>query len=173
MKGNTTIKLLAALAVLVVIYLIMTMTGEKSRSKSFRDVLVDIDTAKVTKVEVLTSTEETVVTKTGDFSWEVALGDKVKPAMASAVKSLMTTLEGAVPSRLVARSADQWKDYAVDSTGTRVKIYEGSSLALDLVIGRFGVQGQRQFHTFVRLAAEEDVYQANNFMGISIAKSPN
>ncbi|MEM9326437.1 MAG: DUF4340 domain-containing protein, partial [Bacteroidota bacterium] len=34
-------------------------------------------------------------------------------------------------------------------------------------------QGQRQFHTFVRLAEEEDVYQANNFMGISIAKSPN
>ncbi len=172
MKGNTTIKLLAALGILVVVYLVMTLTKGDDRSKSFRSVLVEIDTAQVTRIEVVNAGSETVVTKKGADTWEVGVEDGTKPARTSAVKNLLTTIEGAVPSRLVSRSRDRWKDYAVDSTGTRVKVFEGNDMTLDLVIGRFGVEGQQQFHTFVRLAEDDDVYQADNFMGISIAKAP-
>jgi hypothetical protein len=41
------------------------------------------------------------------------------------------------------------------------------------MIGRFGVQGQRQFHTFVRLQNDDEVYAADNFMGISFPSEPN
>lgn len=172
MKNNT-IKLLGVLAVLVVVYLIMTFTGDKSRSKSFRTELVSIDTASVTQVIIASPSESTEVTKVGD-DWQVALPDgSVKPAVASVVRNLLTSLEGIKPTRIVARTENKWKDYAVDSTGTRVQIFEGGKNTLDLIIGRFGVENQRQFYTHVRLAAENDVYIANDFMGISIAKSAN
>ncbi|MDW3196156.1 MAG: DUF4340 domain-containing protein [Cytophagales bacterium] len=172
MKNNT-VKLLGLLAVLVVVYLIMTFTGDKSRSKSFRTELVSIDTASVTRVVIESPTESTEVTKDGE-GWQVALPDgSMKSAVASAVSNLLTSLEGIKPTRIVARTENKWKDYSVDSTGTRVKIYEGNKNTLDLIIGRFGVENQRQFYTHVRLAEENDVYIANDFMGISIAKSAN
>ena len=172
MKNNT-VKLLGVLAVLVVVYLIMTFTGDKSRSKSFRTELVSIDTARVTKILVNSPTESTEVTKENDI-WRVKLPDgSLKPAVASTVQNLLTSLEGIKPTRIVARSENKWKDYAVDSTGTRVKVFEGSKNTLDLIIGRFGVENQRQFYTHVRLSDENDVYIANDFMGISVAKSAN
>lgn len=172
MKNNT-VKLLGVLAVLVVVYLIMTFTGDKSRSKSFRTELVAIDTTQVTRIVVDSPTESTEVTKTDD-SWSVALPDgSDKPAVASAVRNLLTSLESIKPTRIVARTESKWKDYSVDSTGTRVKVYEGNKNTLDLVIGRFGVENQRQFYTHVRLAEENDVYIANDFMGISVARSAN
>lgn len=172
MKNNT-VKLLGVLAALVVVYLIMTFTGDKSRSKSFRTALVSIDTTQVTKIVVDSPTESTEVSKAGD-SWSVALSDGTsKPAVASAVRNLLTSLESIKPTRIVARTESKWKDYSVDSTGTRIKVYEGNKNTLDLVIGRFGVENQRQFYTHVRLAEENDVYIANDFMGISVAKSAN
>ena len=171
MKKNKNVILLGVLGLLVVVYLLVTFTSDKSRSKSFRTELVSIDTAKVTQVTMTTTSENTVINKTGPDSWLVEVDGGTKPARASVVTNLLTSLEGVKPSRLVARTADKWKDYTVDSTGTRVKIFEGNQLTLDLIIGRFGVEGQRNFHTYVRLAEENDVYLAKDFMGISIAKS--
>lgn len=172
MKNNT-VKLLGVLAVLVVVYLIMTFTGDKSRSKSFRTELVAIDTANVTKIIVSSATESTEVTKENN-AWSVTLSDgSDKPAVASVVTNLLSSLESIKPTRIVARSENKWKDFSVDSTGTRIKVYEGNNNTLDLIIGRFGVENQRQFYTHVRLADERDVYIANDFMGISVAKSAN
>ncbi len=170
MKKNNTFKLLGVLGVLVVIYLIVTFTGDDGRSKSFRSVLVDLDTARVSRIEILSNGKTTLVEKVGSDAWKVTADDLQKAAVSSVVKNLFATLEGAKPSRLVARSSDKWRDYAVDSTGTRIQIFEGQDKSLDLVIGRFGVEGQRNFHTFVRLFDEEDVYVANDFMGISLPK---
>ncbi|MGI9542318.1 MAG: DUF4340 domain-containing protein, partial [Cyclobacteriaceae bacterium] len=57
--------------------------------------------------------------------------------------------------------------YQVDSTGTRIQIFEGDQNTLDLVVGRFGMAGQRQFYSFVRLFEDTEVYTADNFMGLS------
>ena len=80
--------------------------------------------------------------------------------------STLTTIE---PSRIASRSDSKWKDYAVDSAGTRVKVYQGSELVTDIVLGRFGVEGQRSFYTYVRLSEDEDTYVANDFMKMSIS----
>jgi hypothetical protein len=67
----------------------------------------------------------------------------------------------------VAKDPSKWKEYQVDSAGTRVQVFEGKNKSLDLMIGRFGVQGQRSFFTYVRLYEENEIYAADNFMGIS------
>ena len=170
MKKKNTIKLLGVLGALVVIYLIVIFTGGKGRSDSFRSVLVELDTAKISRVVISSPQATTEVTKTGS-TWKVKVDDREKAAVAAVMDNLFSTLETAKPSRLVARSSDQWKDYTVDSAGTRYQIFEGNSKRLDLIIGRFGVEGQRNFHTYVRLFDDDDVYLSENFMGISLPKN--
>ena len=170
MKKNSTIKLLGLLGALVVIYLIVTFTGNTGRSKSFKDVLVEIDTAKVTKVQITSPGNSVTLQKLGTDQWQVQSGEIQKKAVTRVVENFFQTLRGAKPSRLVSRSEGTWKDYAVDSTGTRVEVFEGSNKSLDLVVGRFGVEGQQNFHTYVRLFADKDVYLSENFMGISLPK---
>ena len=52
LKGFSNIKLILILAGLVAVYLVMQYTGGRNRSKSFRSELVDIDTAKVSAMEI-------------------------------------------------------------------------------------------------------------------------
>jgi hypothetical protein len=109
-----------------------------------------------------------------DNDWKVTIAnDKKVDATASSVRNALGTLMGIEPSRIATRDPEKWKDYQVDTAGTRVRVFEEGNNTLDLIIGRFGVQGQRQFHTFVRLYEDDEVYAADNFMGISFPSEPN
>ncbi|MEQ9427035.1 MAG: DUF4340 domain-containing protein [Cyclobacteriaceae bacterium] len=170
LKGISNVKLLIILAGLVGVYLIIHFTGGKTQSKSFRSSLVEIDTAKVTKIEIAKEGKELKLEKVGDTNWNVTLeSGKVVDAKATSIKSTLNNLTTLKPSRLASKDPAKWSDYQVDSTGTRVKIYEGSDKKLDIVLGKFDVQGQRSYHTFVRLAEDDEVYAADNFMSISFS----
>jgi hypothetical protein len=87
------------------------------------------------------------------------------------------------PSRIATKDPEKWKDFQVDSSGTRVQVFEGDKNTLDLIIGRFGFNqeamqqqqqvmggrgGMNQFYTYVRLENDMEVYVADNFMGMSL-----
>lgn len=165
LRGNNTMKLLAVLAVLVGVFLLVKYTGNDHRSKSFRSTLVDIDTADVTKI-VIQSPEDSTVLERKEKNWVVNPG---KPADQNTVKSLMNSLQSISPSRIASRSEDQWTDFQVDDQGTRVAVYEGSDKTLDIILGRFNVEGQRSFYSYVRLADEPDTYVAKDFMKMTVA----
>lgn len=151
-------------------YGVTQLTKRSGRSKSLRSELVSIDTSSVSKIEI-SSTEGNVFLEETDEGWKVSLEDgSQKLAKQSSVTSLLTSLNTIEPGRLAAKNQDKWKDYAVDSAGTRVKVYEGEDLNTDIVIGRFGMEGQQSFYTFVRLFEDQEVYVANGFMGMSIGK---
>lgn len=170
MKG--TLKLVGILAILVAIYLIIQYTGNRSRSKSFREELVEIDTAAVSRLQISREGKQLLLEKEGkDWALTMASGKKV-PATSSSVRGALNSLESIKPSRLVAKDEDKWTDYQVDSAGTRVEVFEGSKKTLDLVVGRFNMEGQRQFSTYVRLFEEPEVYSAANFMGASLSVEP-
>jgi hypothetical protein len=84
---------------------------------------------------------------------------------------MIGALRSIKPTRLASRSEEKWGEFQVDTTGTQVKIYEGGDKALDLIIGRFGVEGQRSFYTYVRLGEDKDTYVAADFMGMSVGKT--
>lgn len=166
MKG--TFKLLGILALLIGVYFIIQYTGDRGRSKSLRSELVEIDTAAVTKLRVKRGEEQVLVTKQeGAWQLELKNGRKVA-ATNSSMRSAFNSLTSIKPGRLAAKDESKWKDYQVDSTGTRVEVFEGEKKTLDLVIGRFSMEGQQQFSTYVRLFDEPEVYAAPNFMGASL-----
>ena len=165
----TTKNLLLVLGVLVIVLAVTQMTKREGRSKSLKSELVSIDTAKVSKIEIITSEESLILSMEGE--WKVSLPDgSQKTAKASSVTSLVSSLNTIKPGRMAAKSRDKWKDYSVDSTGTRVKVFEENKISTDIVIGRFEVEGQQSFYTFVRLFEDDEVYVANDFMGMSIGK---
>ena len=164
MKKNKSLTLVIVLVALLSVFAIVKFTGNSGRSKSFLETLVNIDKDAVTKVEILSPTDTTLLEKQSD-EWRV---DKEKKGDEAAITSMLSTLETIKPSRLAARSQDNWKDFQVDETGTRVIVHEGSKKTLDIVLGRFSVEGQRQYMSYVRLNDDEDVYVAKDFMKMSI-----
>ena len=169
---KSTIKLLGLLAILIAVYFVVQYTQSRSRSRSFRSELVEIDTAAVTRLQISRGAETLVIEKeNADWKLNLENGKKVT-ATASSVKGLLNSLQSIKPSRLAAKDEDRWKDYQVDSAGTRVEVFEGTEKSLDLVVGRFNVEGQREFSTFVRLYEEPEVYSAANFMGASLTTTP-
>ncbi len=172
LKNLSNLKLLLLLGGLIVVYLIVEWTNSSSRSTSYREVLVEIDTAKVTRLMVKAPDKTSDVTKVAE-GWELTLpsGKKVA-ATEGSVKSSLGALLSIKPSRLVAKKQDKWKDYQVDSAGTVVEVYEGGEKTLDMIIGRFNMEGQNSYSTYVRLAGEDEVYSAKNFMAFSVSADP-
>ncbi len=169
----TTKTLLILLGILVITFVAIQLTKSEGKSKSLKSELVIFDTLKVSKIEVK-GTSGVVTLEKSNNDWQVLLeGNKTRPAKKSIVESLINSLATIKPGRLVAKKEEKWKDYAVDSTGLRVKIFEKDHIATDIVLGRFGVEGQSSFYTFVRLFEDKNVYVANDFMKMSVHESAN
>ena len=186
LKNISSIKLIGILGVLVLVYLGFEFFGGESRSKTFKAELVEIDTAKVTKIMIDSKGESLELVKENN-SWKVSIGGgKFAVAQSGTIKSTLGSLLTIKPARVVAKNPNKWKEYQVDSAGTRVQVFEGSKTTLDLVIGRFGFDQQAmqqqqqqqqmmggrsmpQFYSYVRLQSEDAVYVADNFMGMSIS----
>lgn len=170
LKGITNYKLILLLGGLVAVYFIVDYTGGKGRSKSYRSTLVEIDTAEVSAMEIEKEGKLLKITRTSGNEWQLELENgKQVAAKGSNVKSSLLNLMSIKPSRLASKDPANWKDYQVDSAGTRVKVFHNDDKALDIILGRFGVKDQRSYHTFVRLEEDNEVYTVDNFMGISFS----
>ena len=166
------IRLIAVLVILVVVYAGLKLFKNTGRSKSFREELVVIDTSKVDKILISKSGSSFEVSKENE-QWKVTIaGNKKVDATASSVNNALSSLLRIKPDRIATKDPEKWVDYQVDSSGTRVQVFENNASTLDLILGRFGVHGQQQFHTFVRLFEDDEVYAANDFMGISFPSDP-
>ena len=188
LKNISSVKLIGIFAALILVYFGIKYFGGSSRSKSFKAEIVEIDTAKVTRVLVESKGQNLELVRENN-AWKVSIEDgRFVPAQKSTVRSALGSLLSIKPSRIAAKKEDKWKEYQVDSAGTRVQVFEGGKTTLDLVIGRFGFnqqamqqqqqmmmggRGMQQFYTYVRLNNENEVYVADNFMGMSISSEAN
>ncbi len=167
MKGI--LKLLGVLAILIALYFVVQLTRDRGKSKSLRSELVTIDTAAVSKIQISSGNAQLLLEKdAGKWAVTTQSGRKVA-ALTSSVKGVISSLTSVRPGRLVAKDENKWKDYQVDSTATRVEVFEGEEKTLDLMVGRFNMESQRQYSTYVRLFDEAEVYSAANFMGASLS----
>ena len=168
MKNISTIKLVGILVVLLIIYAATEFFSSTGRSRQFREELVSIDVDEITKVEI-TNGGSIVSTSKSEEGWTVSTDGGVEyKAEEDRVKSSLSSLQTIKPSRVASRNPEKWQEFEVDSSGTRVEVYEGNDKVLDIILGRFGMQGQQQFFSYVRLWEDNNVYVADNFMGFSV-----
>lgn len=165
MNRNTI--LLIVFVVLLAIFLGKKFLGSDG-DRNFRDVLVSVDTASVTKIVLVSRAndhESVELLKTG-LEWAVTNGSINDEADQNTVRGMLASLVKMPPKRLVAKSEDKWAQYEVnDSLGTQVKVYAGDELLADVMIGKFSFQQtNRSMSTFVRLSEDEEVYSVDGFL---------
>jgi len=172
--NNKILGIIFGILLIAGIFLFLFDGGKSERT--FRDVLVDIDTSAVTEIVIYPKSQnhkEVKLYKDKD-GWRVTL-----PAGGTAkvdtqrMSSLFAQLLAIKPKRLAARDESKWNELQVDSTGSRVKVFESSKLALDLVIGRFSFQQPRTMNTFVRLYNDKDVYEVDGFLDMTFNQGAN
>ena len=172
--NNKILGLIFAILLIVVVLLLLFEGGKNERT--FREVLVNIDTTAVTEILIYPKSKEhkeVKLFKEGE-NWQVTLpsGGSAKVSDQK-IREVMNQLLAIKPNRLAARDESKWNELQVDSTGSRVKVYEGSKLALDIVIGRFSFKQPRSMNTFVRLYNDKDVYEVEGFLDMTFNQGAN
>jgi hypothetical protein len=162
--------------ILVIIGVLIFIFQGGKNERTFRDVLVDVDTTSITEILIYPKSQnhqEVKLFKEED-GWQVSLpnGGTAK-VTDQRMSSLFAQLLAIKPKRLAARDESKWSELQVDSTGSRVKVFEDSKLALDLVVGRFSFQQPRTMNTFVRLYNDKDVYEVDGFLDMTFNQGAN
>lgn len=162
--------------VLLVIVVIFWATDSGKNERTFRDKLVSIDTSAVTEIKLYPRSDnyEEVRLFRYEGKWKLNLTpEKMVDVPESKIRNLLNQLLKIKPKRLAARGTEKWQSFEVDSTGTRVAVYEGDDLTLDIIIGRFAFQQPRTMNTYVRLANDTDVYEVEGFLSATFNQGPD
>jgi Domain of unknown function (DUF4340) len=158
-------------AVLLIAAVIIFFFDSGKNERTFREVLVDFDTTAVTQIFIYSKANNFKPTKIfkQDGNWFVELKNgKTASVSSQKITQTYTELLAIVPKRLVARNKDKWGEFQVDSSGTRVQVFEGDDTVLDIIIGRFNYQQQpRSVSTYVRLNNDIDVYEVDGFLALT------
>jgi hypothetical protein len=166
-------KLGILLAALAVIYL-LTQLFSNQGTRSFDEVFVSLDSAKIHQVIFYpndTHTEEIKLQRTGSDSWSVSNGIITVPATGNMVNSVLNNLRDVKTERVVAKSENKWADYNIDATkGRRIQALDKAGKTLtDITLGRFSFNQQtRSSLSFVRKSDEKDVIAVNGWLSMSL-----
>lgn len=166
--NNKTLFLLFALLLIIAVIVFLFDTGKNERT--FREVLVDIDTSAVTEILIYPKSKNHREVKLfkEDDGWKITLQNgKTAGVTSQKVTDIFNQLLAIKPKRLAARGEDKWNEFQVDTTGSRVKIMEGNDNTLHLVIGRFSFKQPRTMNSFVRLYNDVDVYEVDGFLDMT------
>ncbi|MFH0734381.1 MAG: DUF4340 domain-containing protein [bacterium] len=148
---------------MAVILLIAIPRNERSFNKD----IVNIDTTDVTKILIYPHSnghKEICLFKSGNI-WKVKLNNNIAENVpAEKITNIFNQLLSIKPLSLVTRDAKKYKDLMVDTSGTKVKIFEDYDLILDLIIGRFSFKQPSSIFTNVRLNDKKEVFITEGFL---------
>ena len=172
--NNKILGIVFVFLLLLVVLLFLFEGGGNERT--FREALVDVDSSAVTEILIYPKSQNHKEVKLfkENNQWQVTLpSGKTAKVTDQRISSLFAQLVAIQPKRLAARDESRWNELQVDSTGSRVKVFEGSKLASDIVIGRFSFQQPRSMNTFVRVYNDKDVYEVEGFLDMTFNQGAN
>lgn len=173
MSSNTSLKKYGIVfAVLAVIVLALVLFDSGKTERTFKSTLVEIDSTSVTEILIYpkTTNHREVRLYKVDDEWKVDVEGKTVSVPKDKIKNLIDQLFTIKPKRLAARDESKWADLQVDTTGTRVKVKEGSDVTLDIVLGKFTFKQPRSMFSFVRLSEDPEVYEVEGFLDMTFNK---
>ncbi len=172
-SSKTLAVIFAALLVLAAVYIYYDSSREE---RSFKSDIVNIDTSKVTSISIYPKADnhkEVKIFKEGK-NWEIRLSnDNSVPAENSKIKNLLMQLSEIKANSVAAQDENKWSEFKVDTSGTRVKVFEGNNITLDITIGKFSYQQPRTMLTYVRVKGDKNVYEVNGFLEFTFNQKPD
>ena len=174
LSTKTLIILFVGLLILVAAFLFY---DSEHGERSFRNELVNIDTAKVTSINIYpknTDHKLVKIFKEGNY-WKVDIANnKTAYVPKRKVNEMFTELLKIKPLSVAALNKSKWNEYQVDdSSGTEIKIFEGGDNTLDLTLGKFSFQRPRTMLTYVRVSGDDNVYKVNGMPGFLFNQKAN
>ncbi len=155
----------------------LSQMNSGKRNRSFNTDLIKIDTAAVTTINLYPKSDEQkeITLSKENGIWVATQGPVTTKANQSAVQSLLGNLNLIKTKRVAAKKPEKWKDYEVgETTGSRVKVFAGSELVEDFIVGRFSFNQQtRSGLSFVRLTQADEVYAIDGFLSMTMSQGFN
>ena len=173
MKFNN--KILGIIFIALLAILLLRKTINKPEVRSFREILVTIDTAIVDKIILTKGIESRIELQKENDVWTAASNGIIVPATINSVKGLLTSMVNIKPQQLISKKKDKWAEYELDDdSGKKVEIYADGKLMDAFYTGRFNFDQQNQTaKTFLRKADEADVYSVDGFLSMTLDKNLN
>jgi len=134
---------------------------------SFKTDLIRIDTALVDIILIDSKGEERITLQRNTTSqWVATKGTVMATANRAAINSFLNNIQLIKTEDIAAKKKEKWSEYAVDQVkGTNIKIYIGSQLLEDFVVGRYNLNKETgQGLSYVRISGEEEVYAIDGFL---------
>ena len=174
MKFNN--KILGLLFIGLMAMFLVSKILNKPQVKSFKDVLVNIDTSAVDKIVFYPKGTAAKITieRNGGF-WEADDGSLKITATSSSVNALLSPTTNIKALQLISKNESKWSEYEVDdNSGKKIELYTGNKLLSGFYVGRFNFnQNTRSAKTYMRLADENDIYVVDGFLSMSYEKQFN
>jgi hypothetical protein len=188
-KKTSNLKLLYIFVGLIVIYGGVKLYQKTFTEKTLKTDLIQIDTAKVTKIllyPVCEERKEIKFVKEGK-KWTVSKGNIISETDENTVRELLAMVSVAKTKSLASKDKSKWKEFNLtDSASTRIEIFEGKKETLDLLVGKFSYQASNNPYgdaygqgggisgtTFVRESGEDEVYAVEGFLTLSVNRQFN
>jgi len=177
MFRKVNIKILAAIfiALLAIVVLVEVIDSRKG-NRTFKSDLVEVITEDITSIELYPKAANGNLIKLfrENDKWKVESEGKTYNADQSAAGNMISQLNNMTPKSVAATSKDRWEQFEVtDSLGTRIKLFQGTDVVADLVIGKFSFSQPRNMTSYVRLTDEKEVYGVEGMLGMSFNRNLN
>ncbi|MBT8233580.1 MAG: DUF4340 domain-containing protein [Saprospiraceae bacterium] len=157
---------------LLALYFIKKVVS-KPEVRSFKEVLVSVDTASVNKLIYYPKGGSPVITlQRNGSNWTANNGTKTVDAVSGIIQSMLAPTTEIKPLQLISKSKEKWADYEVDdASGKKVELYNGDKLLSSFYVGRFNFnQNTKTAKTYMRLSGEDDIYIIDGFLSMTYEK---
>ncbi|MBL4655280.1 MAG: DUF4340 domain-containing protein [Bacteroidia bacterium] len=172
-KKIKTLHLALVFGVLLLVVFFVESSEETKSKGTFNKDLVNVEIDKVSAIKILTKAKNEVDLIKSDGSWQIKLGNsKFGKADDEKIVSAIDQIAIIKPSNLVSTDKEQYNEYQVDTSGVRVRVFEGDKLTLDIILGKFSYKSQREMYTYIRLTDAAEVYSVEGLLDITFNRQP-
>lgn len=167
--------LVIILAALVALLAVFQLTDWFKNDRSFKENLVEADTANITTIEISSIKNGTSVVLYNKNGWYVKIGTKEFPADKGDIDGITDQLIKLKPLRVAGNTENSWEKWEVtDSLAIRVVLKNNNKTMADLLIGKFSYQqASRKMTSYVRIYGEPTVYAVDGFLSMTFNRDAN
>ena len=168
-KISLTVWLSIVVVLAVLGYFLLDSFQNTSRSPEYRETLVSIDTAAISTIRISRPHATVELQRDPTYQWQVKLTEeKILPADASTIKGLLGMILQTKPNRLYSKEPGEWAPVQLDTSATRLEIYENAKKTLDMMIGKTEFAKTGTYETYVRLFDEANIYVTAQSLGYTV-----
>jgi len=167
MKRNTLILAGILVFLIVATFLVLERPGERSVSSDSGAMLISYDSAAITKIEIRSGAERTLLQREGS-GWMLTAPLRAK-ADDAGIHQILSKAKSMAVKALISSNPDKQSVFQVDSMGTLVKLYEGEA---ERAAFRIGKPGSTYTESYVRREGSNDVYLTDGMLTYTFVKQP-